>query len=271
MSLFPLLLVLVTVLGVVLDDNSDLRNRILDTVYAKIPVLGAQLRQSTTGLNSSGLVLAVGLIVSLWSGLAVVKRAQDALNLQWGVPRFRRPGFFARSLRGVGALAVVGAGILLATAATSVAAFLPELPMAGRLGGAVVAVMVNVGVLTVSYRVLSPSGGGWSSLWVGGVIGGAALWLLQLVGGTYVSRVIVGASDVYGAFAAMFGLLVWIALLARVTLIASEVKVVRAKQLWPRSLLGAPPTDADRRAFDETVRREEYSWLVEPVTSERGP
>ena len=40
-------LVLVTVLGIVLDDNADLRNRILDTVYAIIPVVGAQLRENT--------------------------------------------------------------------------------------------------------------------------------------------------------------------------------------------------------------------------------
>ena len=102
-SLFPLLLVLVTVLGIVLDDDPDLRERILDTVYAKIPVVGAQLHQSTASLNSSGVVLLVGLLVSLWSGLAVVKHAQDALNLQWTVPRFERPG-----VRSCGLLPVPG-------------------------------------------------------------------------------------------------------------------------------------------------------------------
>src|SRR6478735_6113706 len=96
-SLFPLLLVLVTVLGIVLDDNADLRRRILDTVYERIPVVGAQLRASTTSLPSSGVALLVGVLVSLWAGLAVVRQAQDALNLQWGVPWFRRPGMLERS------------------------------------------------------------------------------------------------------------------------------------------------------------------------------
>ena len=99
---------------------------------------------------------------------------------------------------------------------------------------------------------------GWRALTPGGIVGGIALWALQLVGATYVTRVIVGASDVYGAFATMFGLLVWIALLARVTLLASEVNVVRAKHLWPRSLRATPPTDADRRALEATMRREVY-------------
>ncbi len=257
-SLFPLLLVLVTVLGIVLDDDPELRNRILDTVYATIPVVGAQLRQSTTSLNSSGLVLLAGLLVSLWSGLAVVKHAQDVLNLQWAVPRFERPGFVLRSVRALGALAVVGVGIVVATAATSLAAFLPDLPFAGRIGGAIVAIVLNIVVLTTSYRVLVHADVGWRALIPGGIGGGIALWALQLIGATYVTRVIVGASDVYGAFATMFGLLVWIALLARVTLLASEVNVVRAKRLWPRSLRATPPTDADRRALEATMRREVY-------------
>jgi uncharacterized BrkB/YihY/UPF0761 family membrane protein len=250
--------VLATVLGIVLEDDPDLRDRILDTVYAKIPVVGAQLRGSATSLSSNGLVLLFGLLVTLWAGLAVVKHAQDALNLQWAVPRFQRPGLVARSVRALGALAVVGVGIVVATAATGLAAFLPDLPLAGRLLGALVAILVNVLVLTVSYRVLVHADVGWRALVPGGVVGGVALWALQLIGATYVTRVIVGASDVYGAFATMFGLLVWIALLARVTLLASEVNVVRAKRLWPRSLRWSAPTDADRRALEETLRREVY-------------
>ena len=255
-SLFPLLLVLVTVLGIVLDDNADLRQRILDTVYERIPVVGAQLRADTTSLPSNGIALVVGVLVSLWAGLAVVRQAQDALNLQWGVPWFRRPGVLERSARATGALVIVGAGILIATAATNAAAFLPELAGPGRLLGALLAIGVNVAVLTTSFRVLIRSKVAWRALLPGGIFGGIALWLLQLIGGEYVSRVILDASDVYGTFAVMFGLLVWIALLARVTLLAGEVNVVRAKRLWPRSVRGVSPTDADRRALEENMTRE---------------
>lgn len=255
-SLFPLLLVLATVLGIVLDENADLRNRILDTVYARIPVVGAQLREATTGLDSSGLVLLIGLLVALWSGLAVVKHSQDALNLQWGVPRFRQPGFVSRTVRSVGALAVVGVGILLATAATNLAAFLPEAAGLTRLLGSALAIVVNILVLTTSYRVLVRARILWRGLLPGGLVGGIALWTLQLVGGEYVARVVLDAGDVYGAFAIVFGLLVWIALLARVILLANEVNVVRERRLWPRSFTGSRSTDADRRAIEDAMRRE---------------
>ena len=254
-SLFPLLLVLVTVLGIVLDDNDDLRNRVLDTIYARIPVLGAELRESPTSLDSSGVALLLGVLVSLWAGLAVVKHAQDALNLQWSVPWYGRPRFLERNMRAFGTLMVVGAGILAATATTNLVAFLPELHGLWRVLAAIAAIVVNIAVLTASLRVLITSPVAWRLLLPGGVVGGVAFWFLQLIGGEYVARVVLDASDVYGAFAVMFGLLVWIALLARVTLLADELNVVRAGQLWPRSITGRRPTDGDRRALDASLKR----------------
>ena len=256
-SLFPLLLVFATVLGIVLQDDAALRARILDTVYGRIPVVGAQLRESTSGLDANGWALALGLVVSVYAGLAVVKHSQDALNLQWSLPWYRRPRFVERNARALGALVVVGLGIVLATAATSVAAFLPALDGGGRYLGAFVAVVVNIAVLTVGFRVLVKGGVDWRALVPGSVIGGVTLWLLQLVGAEYVSRVVLDASEVYGTFAVMFGLLAWIALLARVILLANEVNVVRARRLWPRSLLDAgPPGEGDRRAAEESRRRD---------------
>jgi uncharacterized BrkB/YihY/UPF0761 family membrane protein len=71
----------------------------------------------------------------------------------------------------------------------------------------------------------------WRVLLRGGIVGGVVMWFLQLVRRLYVALVILDASDVCGAFGVMFGLLAWIALLARVTLLAGEVNVVRAKRL----------------------------------------
>jgi len=79
--------------------------------------------------------------------------------------------------------------------------------------------------------------------------------VLQVAGTSYVGHVILGASDVYGAFAVVFGLLVWLALLARVTLVASEVNVVRACRFWPRSLGGTQLTPGDRAATAQTAEK----------------
>jgi len=88
-SLFPLLLVLVTVLDFALAGNTDLQSRVLDSALAQFPVIGDQLRQNLGSVQGSGLALAVGLIGTFWAGLGVTQQAQDAMNIAWEVPRER--------------------------------------------------------------------------------------------------------------------------------------------------------------------------------------
>src|SRR4051794_41962035 len=60
-SLFPLLLAFVSILGFVLDGNPDLRQDVIDTALARIPVIGAELRGDVQPLAGSGIPLAIGL------------------------------------------------------------------------------------------------------------------------------------------------------------------------------------------------------------------
>jgi hypothetical protein len=52
--------------------------------------------------------------------------------------------------------------------------------------------------------------------------------VLQLVGGYYVNHQIKGASQTYGTFAVVIGLLSWLYLQAQLTLLSAEVDTVRA-------------------------------------------
>ena len=63
LSLFPLLLLLASVLGFVLRDDPDLQQRILDSTISQFPVIGDQLRGSQ-GLEGSGVALVVGALVA---------------------------------------------------------------------------------------------------------------------------------------------------------------------------------------------------------------
>ena len=64
-SLFPLLLVLVSVLGFVLQDDPTLRDDVLDSALARIPVVGAQLEDDIEPLTGSEAALAIGLAGAL--------------------------------------------------------------------------------------------------------------------------------------------------------------------------------------------------------------
>ena len=255
-SLFPLLVVLITALGFLLADNEDFRARVLETVLARIPVLGPELQAQVGGLQGNGVALLVAIGFTLWAGLGVVRVAQDAFNTMWGIQIMRRPGFIPKTLRSLGALLVIGLGFVFATVFSGLVSFAFDMPGPARVVGALLSMAVNAAMLLVSFRVLTTSSVSLRGFIPGALGGGVALWLLQLLGGIYVNGVVVGASAIYGTFAGVVGLLVWMALLARVLLYAAEINVVASKRLWPRSFTGRQLTAADDESFREVSSRE---------------
>ena len=86
LSLFPLLLVFVTLLGYALANNQELQQHIIDTLIAQFPVLGSQIQDSITTIQGSGIGLVVGILGTLWGGLGITQSAQDAMNAVWNIP-----------------------------------------------------------------------------------------------------------------------------------------------------------------------------------------
>ena len=71
LSLFPLLLLLTTILGFALDGNPQLQSRLVDSTIAEFPIVGTQLRDNVHSLNGSGLGLTIGIIVTIYGCLGV--------------------------------------------------------------------------------------------------------------------------------------------------------------------------------------------------------
>ena len=70
--------------------------------------------------------------------------------------------------------------------------------------------------------------------------------VLQAIGGYYVGHQLKGASQTYGMFAVVIGLLSWLYLQAQITVLAAEINVVRKHRLWPRKLQGETPPQEDQ-------------------------
>ncbi len=118
----------VAILSVVLDQSPSLRDKIIDSILGRLPVIGTQIsNQVDGGLNVHGSLFVVGTLALLWAGLKVVRHAQDAFNDQWDVPPHEQPTVVVKAIRGALTLVVLGAGIVAATIVTGVAAFLPDL------------------------------------------------------------------------------------------------------------------------------------------------
>jgi len=255
-SLFPLLLVFVTVLGFILEGNASAQNSVLHSTLSQFPIIGNQLQKNVGSLKGSAASLAIGLFGSLFAGLGITGATQNAFNQVWYVPHKRRPNFLTSRVRGLGLLVVLG---LLAIVSTVVAGLVAAGTggVVAVIGGVLVAFLVNLLLFFTAFRFLTAAEVETRDL-IPGVILAAVLWqILQHIGGYYVDHVIRHAKETSGLFAFVLGLLAWLYLGGQVTLIAAEVNVVKAKKLWPRSFFSPPLLDADKRALTSAAEVQE--------------
>lgn len=255
LSLFPLMLVMVTLLGLLLRTNPELQGTIKTSALANFPVIGDDISGSIHSLRGSGLALATGIVVSLWAGLGVMKVMQTAMNAVWNVPYRHRPNFFVSLLRAFMMLLVLGVITLASAAAGGVGAGSDSLLLG--VAGIAFSVVLNLILFLLAFRILTTEDVTWGDVLPGAAVAAVAWTVLQAVGGYIVSHQLEGASDTYGAFATVIGLLAWIYLGAQMTLFAAEINVVRKRRLWPRAIVQPPLTDADERALKGYAEQEE--------------
>jgi membrane protein len=237
-SLFPLLLVLFSILGFLLGNNSEFRDRILSSILAtQIPVIGAQIDRNITSIRGSGVAVALGVAVTLIAGTAVIHALQHGMDEVWSVPRRHRPKPLAARLRAVWFLAVLGTGVVASTLVAGIGGTGRGIvPLGLRIAGLAASVLLNFGLFVVAFRFLTNA-----RIAVRQVVPGAALaallWAgMQVGGGIVVRTFLPRATDLYGFFAIVLGLMTWLFVGSNITLLAAEVNVVLARHLWPRVL-----------------------------------
>jgi YihY family inner membrane protein len=256
LSLFPLLLVLFTVLGFVLHGHPGLQHDLRTSALADFPIIGDQISSNVTSVRGSGIGLVIGIVGTFWGGLGIANAAQNAMNRVWDVPITARPGFFARIGRSVTLLATIGIGILATTLLSGVGSAAGGLGIGVRLLAFVVSIALNVGLFLVAFRVMTARDIAWRDFVPGAVVAAVGWEILQVLGGLYVSHTLKGMTQTYGLFAIVLGLLAWIFLQAQLIVYAAEINVVRLHHLWPRSFAPPPLTNADRRAYEDHASAE---------------
>lgn len=254
-SMFPLLLVLVTVAAIVLEDSPRLRDQILDSALAQFPVIGTDIRSNIGSLTGSVVTLVAGLGTALWAGLGAIRSTQVALDSVWDVPVVRRPSAPVAILRSFLLLVSLGIFVLATALLASVTGGAGSPDPAGIAAG-IGSAALNIAIFAVTYRVLSSADVGWREVWPGAVVAGLGWTVLLLFGGWIVSSQVSSASDTYGVFAVVIGLLAWLHLGAQLTLVGAELNVVRSERLWPRGFDRDDPTPADLEVLTRLTREQ---------------
>ena len=256
-AIFPLLLVLVTLLDLVLRHDPALRHKLVDSALSAYPVIGTQIKNSVHPLTSTGLALAAGLIGALFGARGVARAMQNALNSVWAVPLDRRPAFPASALRSFGLVVVIGLGQILTSFLSSLAVGAGHLVIGVLAEAGIIALAFagNVGVFWLALRLATAAEVSWTDLRLGAILSAVSWQALQLLGTFIVGHTLRHTSALYGVFGVVLGLMAWLYLQAQVTLYAVEGCTVRAWRLWPRGLR-PPPTDQDLRAYEHYGRAE---------------
>ena len=256
-SLFPLLLLLSTILGFVLDGNPELQRQVLDSALGQFPVIGQDLaRPGAIGGGTTGIV--VGVVGALYGGLGVAQALQNALNVSWAVPRNQRPNPFKVRLRSLRLLATVGLALLAITALTAVAngagGLADDLGPLFKLGVLVAGVLLNALFFGIAFQIGTARPLSAFDVAPGALVAGIGWQALQSFGATYVRYVTGSTSATGGTFAVVLGLLAFLYVASVAIVFCVELNVVRTKRLHPRSLL-TPFTDdveltgGDRRTY----------------------
>jgi YihY family inner membrane protein len=247
-ALFPLLLLLTTILGFVLAGNPALHEQLIDSALGNFPVIGDQLRSEVHPLEGNTTALVIGIAGTLYGSLGVGFAAQNAMNTVWNIPYVHRPSFPKRYLRTFGVIGLLGLAVVSSTALTVFATAVAHGTGASVLAAAA-SFAVNLGLFLLAFMVLTAEPLRPREVAAGAIIATVFWETLQLIGTWYVTRELQNASATYGIFAVVITLLSWLYLGSQLTLWAAEINVVLRYRLWPRSLAQPPLTQADRRVF----------------------
>lgn len=280
-SLFPLLLLLSTVLGFVLAGDPDLQQRVLASALSQFPVVGDQLGEPKA-IGGGAVGLVVGIVGSLYGGLGVAQALQYAMNTAWAVPKNSRPNPFKARGRSLLLLVTAGFAVLGTTVLSALGG-----SNAGSFGAVlkivllVASIAVNAAVFVFAFRIAAARNLSVRDV-APGAIAAAIIWqLLQTFGVVYVGHVIKGASATNGVFALVLGLLAFLYITGIAVVLCVEANVVRVDRLHPRALL-TPFTDnvdlthGDERAYTGQAKAqrakgfEEVDVRFEPKDRDSG-
>jgi uncharacterized BrkB/YihY/UPF0761 family membrane protein len=252
-AIFPLLLVMLTVFGFIGAHSIGLS--IIRTLQ-QFPVVGSSFQPANPqALHGNGLGLVIGLIGLLYGAQGVTQTAQQAMATVWNIPQTQRTGFLPRLGRSLAALFTIGGAFVInafvTTATGGTASYIRVPVLVGLLA-------INAGLYFASFALLTAKAVGPRGLLPGAILAAVGFTALITVGTGLMTHQLKNASATYGGVGAVIGLVVFLLLLAKITMYAAELNPVLARSLHPRALpLGGEPTAADRQVLADLVHAEQ--------------
>lgn len=222
-SLFPLLLVAVAVIGWIAGDGTDVAGSVVRELGLNGDARKAVVDAVDAARESKKAASALGLVSLLWSGLGLVNALQYGYNQVWQVEE--------RGLKdkAVGILWLAGAVVVFVGAA-AITTLLRWLPGYFAPLGILVALAVNFGLWVWTSKILPNTRIPWKAVLPGALFAAIGLEVLKAVGAFYVPKMVASSSQLYGTLGVVFALLAWLFFFGRLIIYSAVVNVV----LWEK-------------------------------------
>lgn len=220
LSLFPLLLVGIAVLGFVSAGNADFSAEVVDQLGLEGRAAAEVIDVIDAAESSRRAASIVGFVGLVWGGLGVAGAIETALNSTWQVTG---RGLTSRLL---GAAWLAGAGLLFLVS-MALGPLINELPGPATVPTVLVGFLLDVALFLWMFTALTNVPVPWRTHLPGALVGGVGLEVLKIVGTVYVPRSVASSSALYGSLGVVFVILAWFALAARLVVYAAALNVVR--------------------------------------------
>ena len=233
LALFPLLICVVTVLGVLAGKGAHVQGAVLDFLASVVPGSASTLIQKTlTEVNQAHATskLSISLVFSLWSASAGMSAIMDTLNVEYEVHEGR--SFIKRNAVALG-LTLAAATLLIG----AVAIVLAGGPTAEAFSGGVVKIVIKVVQWPVAIALVllgfalvyffAPDVKDQKWHWITpGAISGVALWLAASFALKAYLHFFNSYSATYGSLGAVIILLLWFYVSGASLLFGAEINSV---------------------------------------------
>lgn len=223
LSLFPLLVVALAVLGFLSAGNEHLASDIVSDLGLE----GESARFVVDGLRaaeqSRGTASLVGFAGMVWTSLSVVGAVAHVCDRAWGLPE--------RGLRGkligfwwlAGAVVLLGGSILLSSLLSVLPWWLAPVQVAGGL-------VLVIGFFLYTFRTLTAAPMPLRVHLPGAILGGVGFHVLTVVATLFVPRQAASSTALYGSLGVVFAVLAWLLLFGRLLVYAVVLNVVLAER-----------------------------------------
>lgn len=270
-----------TAFSLILGANQELYDSLVANVNEVLPGILITAENPAGLLDPSALILhdllnpvpIISAFVLLWSALSLMAHLRTSIQAMFGIARLPQ-AFWIAKLLDLSGFVILGAGVIVSTALAAVAQVFAEplfdalqiSPAGGALllhiSGIVLALLIDMSIFAFLFRVMSGARAPVWDLLFGAFLGAVATSVVRFLGTAAVSSV--ANNPLLAPFTAIVTLLLWVNLVARITLLAAAFTANPPEQLVMKPKYFAHARQSPNYATKSKLAT--LAWDFDPVT-----